>query len=66
MRGGDARAVLAKVPEDWADLIIADVFSGARTPAHLTSAEFVGEVRRVLRPGGFYAANLADGPPLSM
>lgn len=65
VRGGDARAVLAKVPEDWADLIIADVFSGARTPAHLTSAEFVGEVRRVLRPGGFYAANLADGPPLS-
>ncbi|WP_344030196.1 fused MFS/spermidine synthase [Streptomyces luteireticuli] len=65
VRGGDARAVLARTPDDWADLIIADVFSGARTPAHLTSAEFAGEVRRVLRPGGFYAANLADGPPLA-
>ncbi|MFG2892726.1 spermidine synthase [Streptomyces sp. NPDC048248] len=64
VRGGDARAGLAKVPDGWADLIIADVFSGARTPAHLTSAEFVGEVRRALRPGGWYAANLADGPPL--
>ncbi|GAA2713559.1 MULTISPECIES: fused MFS/spermidine synthase [Streptomyces] len=65
VRGGDAREGLAKVPDGWADLIIADVFSGARTPAHLTSTQFVGEVRRALRPGGFYAANLADGPPLA-
>ncbi|MGP3927672.1 spermidine synthase [Streptomyces sp. 8N616] len=65
VRGGDARAGLGKVPEDWADLVILDVFSGARTPAHLTSAEFAAEVRRALRPGGFYAANLADGPPLA-
>ncbi|MFE7114515.1 spermidine synthase [Streptomyces sp. NPDC057654] len=65
VRGGDARVGLAKVPEGWADLIIADVFSGARTPAHLTSTEFAGEVRRALRPGGFYAANLTDGPPLA-
>ncbi|MEV4441422.1 fused MFS/spermidine synthase [Streptomyces sp. NPDC049577] len=65
VRGGDAREGLARVPDGWADLIIADVFSGARTPAHLTSVEFAGEVRRALRPGGFYAANLADGPPLA-
>ncbi|UQI43568.1 fused MFS/spermidine synthase [Streptomyces sp. HU2014] len=65
VRGGDAREGLAKVPDGWADLIIADVFAGARTPAHLTSVEFAGEVRRALRPGGFYAANLADGPPLA-
>ncbi|MGH3323966.1 MAG: spermidine synthase [Streptomyces sp.] len=62
IRGGDARAGLGKLPEAWADLVIADVFSGARTPAHLTSAEFLHEVRRVLRPGGLYAANIADGP----
>ncbi|MFC9791713.1 spermidine synthase [Streptomyces sp. NPDC057695] len=65
VRSTDARAGLAKVQDGWADLVIADVFSGARTPAHLTSTEFLGEVRRVLRPGGFYAANLADGPPLT-
>jgi spermidine synthase len=64
VRGGDARAGLAKIPDGWADLIIADVFGQARTPAHLTSTEFVAEVRRALRPGGYYAANLADGPPL--
>ncbi|GAA1130184.1 fused MFS/spermidine synthase [Streptomyces javensis] len=65
VRGADARAGLAKVPDGWADLIVADVFSGARTPAHLTSAEFLAEVRRALRPDGCYAANLADGPPLA-
>lgn len=53
------------MPDGWADLVIADVFSGARTPAHLTSTEFLDEVRRALRPGGWYAANLADGPPLA-
>ncbi|MGW6458847.1 spermidine synthase [Streptomyces sp. NPDC055078] len=65
VRSADARAGLGRIPDDWADLVIADVFSGARTPAHLTSTEFLTEVRRVLRPGGLYAANLADGPPLA-
>ncbi|MER6925155.1 fused MFS/spermidine synthase, partial [Streptomyces spiralis] len=65
VRSVDARAGLAKVPDGWADLIVADVFSGARTPAHLTSTEFLDEVRRALKPGGLYAANLADGPPLA-
>jgi spermidine synthase len=65
VRSADARAALAKIPDGWADMVIADVFSGARTPAHLTSTEFLHDVRRVLGPGGWYAANLADGPPLA-
>ncbi|CAG7625042.1 spermidine synthase [Actinacidiphila bryophytorum] len=65
VRSGDARAGLAKLPDGWADLVIADVFGGARTPAHLTSAEFLTDVRRVLRPGGDYAANLTDGGALT-
>ncbi|WP_030205002.1 spermidine synthase [Streptomyces sp. NRRL S-87] len=65
VRAVDARAGLAKVPDGWADLVIADVFHGARTPAHLTSAEFLDEVRRALAPTGWYVANLADGPPLA-
>ncbi|MER6331036.1 spermidine synthase [Streptomyces sp. NPDC001034] len=65
VRSTDARAGLGKVPDGWADLVIADVFSGARTPAHLTSTEFLDEVRRALKPSGVYAANLADGPPLA-
>ncbi|MEU6240655.1 fused MFS/spermidine synthase [Streptomyces sp. NPDC047024] len=65
VRSADAREGLAKVPDGWADLIVADVFSGARTPAHLTSTEFLDEARRALSPSGLYVANLADGPPLT-
>ncbi|MFJ7156631.1 spermidine synthase [Streptomyces sp. NPDC101118] len=65
VRSVDARAGLAKVPDGWADLVVADVFSAARTPAHLTSTEFLDEVRRALSPTGWYVANLADGPPLA-
>ncbi|MCB5180773.1 fused MFS/spermidine synthase [Streptomyces sp. SMC 277] len=65
VRAVDARAGLAKVPDGWADVVIADVFSGARTPAHLTSTEFLDDVRRALAPTGWYVANLADGPPLA-
>jgi spermidine synthase len=64
VRAADARAGLAAHPAASADVVIADVFAGARTPAHLTSVEFASEARRVLRPGGVYAGNVADGPPL--
>ncbi|MDT0443293.1 fused MFS/spermidine synthase [Streptomyces sp. DSM 41886] len=65
VRPADARDLLGRLPDGWADLVITDVFADARTPAHCTSAEFLDEVRRVLRPGGWYAANVTDGPPLA-
>ena len=64
VRAEDARVALESRPDASADVILCDVFAGARTPAHLTTAEFVAQVRRVLRPGGTYLANVADGPPL--
>ncbi len=65
LRTGDARAVLAKVPEHAFDLVIGDVFAGGRTPGPLTTVEFAALAARALRPGGVYAVNLADGPPLA-
>lgn len=65
VRAVDARRLLERQPPGRADLVIADVFDRARTPAHCTSAEFLDAVRRALRPGGWYAANLTDGPPLA-
>lgn len=62
IRGADAREGLDRIPDGWADLVIADVFSGARTPAHLTTAEFLSRVHSTMRPDGFYAANITDGP----
>jgi spermidine synthase len=64
VRADDARVGLAALHTAAADVVVCDVFAGARTPAHLTSAEFVADAHRVLRPGGIYAANVADGPPL--
>ncbi|MFI8512122.1 spermidine synthase [Streptomyces sp. NPDC085460] len=61
----DARAWLGTAPADSADLIVGDVFGGSRVPAHLTSLAYARELRRVLRPGGIYAANLADGAPFA-
>ena len=65
IRTGDAREVLAKAPEDTFDLVVTDVFAGARTPAHLTSVEFVELAARALRGGGVYAANIGDGGALA-
>lgn len=64
VRVADARATLASSRDGAYDVIVADVFAGARTPAHLTSVEYAAEVARVLAPGGSYLANVADGPPL--
>jgi len=65
VRAGDARAVLEQVRPGSFDLVIADVYSGGQTPAHVTSAEFVAAVARALGPAGSYAANISDGPPLA-
>ena len=65
VRVGDARAVLEQVPAGSFDVVVADLFAGARTPAHLTSAEFAVAVARALSPCGIYAANVGDGPPLT-
>jgi spermidine synthase len=64
VRAADARAGLAATHPAGTDVVVTDVFAGARTPGHLTSVEFVTDAHRVLRPGGTYVANVADGPPL--
>jgi spermidine synthase len=68
VRYGDARATLAKLPPGLAgaaDIVIVDIFSGARTPAHVTSQEFYREAAKYLAPAGILAINIADGPGLA-
>ncbi|MEU1673276.1 fused MFS/spermidine synthase [Streptomyces roseifaciens] len=62
---GDARSELEASADASADMIVADVFSGSRVPAHLTSLAYARAAARVLRPHGRYAANLADGAPFA-
>ena len=68
VRHGDARAVLEKFPPGLrgaTDVVVVDVFAGARTPAHVTSAEFYTAVAAVLAPEGLVAVNVADGAGLA-
>lgn len=68
VRHGDAREVLGKLPAGLlgaVDLAVVDIFSGARTPAHVTSVEFYSLLAPLLAPDGIVALNLADGAGLA-
>ncbi|WP_206476991.1 spermidine synthase [Microbacterium sp. KRD172] len=68
IRIGDARAGVPKLPPALTgacDLVVSDVYSGAQTPAHLTSVEFYREVSELLAPAGVLLVNVADGPGLA-
>jgi len=60
LRVGDARESLQHLHRGTSDVVVTDVFAGARVPAHLATLELVQEVHQVLRPGGVYAVNVAD------
>lgn len=68
VRLGDARETAMKLPaglQGTCDLVISDVFSGAQTPARLTSVEFYRVLAGLLSPTGLLLANIADGPGLA-
>ncbi|QIK64200.1 spermine synthase [Leucobacter viscericola] len=67
VRRGDAREVLAKLPEGMQgamDLVVVDIFAGSQTPAHVSSVEFYELVRPLLAPDGMVVINAADGKGL--
>lgn len=65
LRVGDAREELPRLRQGESDLVVADLFEGSIMPVHVTTLEWAHEVRRLLRPGGVYVVNVADGKPLS-
>ncbi len=68
LRYGDAREVAARLPAGLqrnTDLVVVDIFSGARIPGHVTSVEFYTEISRLLARTGVMAINVADGPGLA-
>jgi hypothetical protein len=62
---GDARAELEKEEPQRYDVIVVDVFDGARMPASVAVVGFAAAAARALRPGGLLAMNLTDMPPLA-
>ena len=68
IRIGDAREGVRRLPaalQASCDLVVSDVYSGAQTPAHLTSIEFYRELAGLLAPAGVLLVNVADGPGLA-
>jgi spermidine synthase len=63
---GDARMTMLDVPDHSADVVVGDAYSGYTIPWHLTTVEWVEEVKRVLKPGGLFAINLIDQEPLDL
>jgi hypothetical protein len=65
VRAEDGRVAVESTAASRFDVVVTDVYGGARMPGHFTTVEFARAVARVLRPGGRYAVNVADGPPLA-
>lgn len=65
VREVDGRAGIAAMPGGYADAVIVDAFAEAQVPAELATAEWFGDVARVLRPGGIIVMNLTDSAPFS-
>ncbi|TWF77837.1 methyltransferase family protein [Pseudonocardia hierapolitana] len=63
VRIGDARSLLAAVPDASADVVFGDAFGARSVPWHLATAEFVADVHRVLRHDGVYVLNVIDHEP---
>jgi spermidine synthase len=60
---GDARLLMRRLPTGSQDFALGDAFGDLAVPWHLTTREFIADLHRVLRPGGFYMMNLIDYPP---
>jgi len=56
----DARSFLHGSDERW-DLIFCDTYIGLSVPFHLTTVQFLDEVKRHLTPDGVFMLNLAAG-----
>lgn len=63
VRAVGGREGVETMPAQYADAVILDAYSDAHVPAELTTAEFLQQVRRLLRAGGLFAANVTDKAP---
>ncbi|MET9718144.1 fused MFS/spermidine synthase [Streptomyces rochei] len=60
VRTEDGRLGLRRLATGSRDLVVGDAFGGVSVPWHLTTAEAMADVRRVLNDDGLYLANLID------
>jgi spermidine synthase len=56
----DGRSFVHATDERW-DFIFSDTYIGGSVPFHMTTMQFLDEVKRRLEPGGVFGVNLAAG-----
>ncbi len=64
VRIGDARLLLQSVDRGAHDVVLGDAFGGLAVPWHLTTQEFLSDVRASLGDSGVYVMNVIDYPPM--
>jgi protein-L-isoaspartate O-methyltransferase len=57
---GDARVLVRREQPGRYDFVVGDAFASRSPPWHLTTTQFLRQVRRVLRPRGVYLMNVID------
>lgn len=65
VRVADARNALTGADEGRWDLVVVDVYAGARMPPEVAGVSFVARAAQLLAPGGRYVVNITDLPPLA-
>lgn len=63
---GDARLTMQDEPPGSVDVVVGDAFSSRTVPWQLMTREWLGEVKRALKPHGLYVLNMIDDPPLAL
>jgi spermidine synthase len=66
IRIGDARSAVESALPDGYDLVVSDVYQGARMAGSVATAEFAAAAFAALAPGGTYVLNVTDLPPLAL
>lgn len=59
----DGRQVLMRMPENYFDVIVGDVFHDIAIPQHLLTSEYASLVRSRLQANGLYVLNVVDATP---
>ncbi|WP_248959261.1 spermidine synthase [Sphaerisporangium perillae] len=65
VRVADGRTAAAGLRDASADLFVLDAFSGATMPLDLATAEYMGDIARILKRTGTLLINIADGKGLA-
>lgn len=62
VRAQDGLTGVRALADDSADVLVTDAYDGGRVPASLSSAAYLRDVARVVKPAGLALWNLADEP----